>query len=199
MTIEKMLMLILGFLLGLSVTAHAQEGSASGTATYEAPENVEARLAALSNTEKLVQRCGVVDIAEITEEQLVCMEENNPILIAHLALLADRAEILSRVRAIGRMKLKHKTFSGLGREMRACGFSGNLAIIAWKWYKAGDKSQLACLEAQHAIVLQAKADENTAEDTRQGFLDVMKLVDCKDANTVLLKKMCRSIKALIRK
>ena len=191
-------MLTLGFLLGLSVTAHAQDGSASGTATYVAPENVEARLATLSNTEKLVQRCGVVDIAEITEEQLLCMEENNPILIAHLALLADRAEILSRVRAIGRMKLKHKTFSGLGREMRACGFSGNLAIIAWKWYKAGDKSQLACLESQHIIVLQSKSDQSVEDARIEENKEAIKTINCLDIeNNVRLRKMCFGLKALI--
>ncbi len=185
--INTILKVTIGFLVGLSFTIHA----------YEPPENLEARLAVLSNMELLQQRCGNVVVEKITEKQLRCMERQNPIVIAKLQLDADRAEIKLRLKALGaNMKNKHKTFSGLGREMRKCGFTGNHAVRAWRWYKNGNKSHLACLEAKHLDVLFEDNEKELAKQAKRAIKQAMKNVDC-SKESGRIRKMCDAIQALL--
>ena len=181
----------------LSLTLQAQEESASGTATYVAPDNLEARIAALSNTQILVQRCAVMYIAEITEEELTCMEDKNQAVIDFLALRAARHEIKARLRAIGaRMKNKHKTFSGLSREMRKCGYTGNHAVRVWRWWKNGNVNKIDCLEAKHLIILEQKELERIKKIAREAAKDSMKLLDC-SKESAKMRVYCNAIQALI--
>lgn len=117
---------------------------------------------------------------------------------AILQLKADRVELKTRLLAIGgKMTDKHKTFSGISREMHRCGFKGNHAKIVWNWYKTGDKSGLDCLEAKHVEVMQEDSQAMIKKVANEAAIKAIRSVDC-SLESGKMKVICNALQALIK-
>ena len=104
-------------------------------------------------------------------------------------LVAARLEIRESLEAIGgKIKDKHKCFSGLSRELNECGFQGNHALIVWGWLDIGDTSNLDAIEIKHEeIALDNAVNEQAIKNRKNKIKD--KKANDKDRLTALIEHL----------